>query len=76
MNAFYTYYVNRAQSQTQSVSAPNYNGDINGIDYSDPALESLWEVEFNVLQDMGFTDRKTILPLLNKHLKGMFPFLQ
>ena len=38
------------------------------VDYSDPSYISLWDNEFKILADMGFTDKKAILPLLNKYM--------
>lgn len=46
-------------------SAPMVAGE---VDYSDPSYISLWDNEFKVLADMGFTDKNAILPLLNKYM--------
>lgn len=54
------------KNRSLAASAPVIASD---IDYSDPSYISLWDTEFKVLADMGFTDEKAILPLLNKYVK-------
>ena len=64
--------MNQNSRQVMASAPPintNKQSNDNGLDYSDPAMESLWETEFNILKDMGFTDRKKILPLLCNRMK-------
>ena len=76
--AMQTMIMNQNSRQQLTASAPpirTNNGQSssscgdNGLDYSDPAMESLWETEFNILKDMGFSDRKKVLPLLSNRMK-------